>query len=124
MLLKILWNYSILLLCMIGFGGGAVMDLVLPVFQLFLSWFNYHYSKKWQTVLMLELHLLISTVLGLYVEGYLYLRYISNDAESVLIFQEILKIGTVLVCGMGIITTALKYFSTRRASSAKKQDNS
>lgn len=117
MLLKILWNYSILLLCMVGFGGGAVMALALPVFQLFLSWLNYHYGKNWQTVLMLELHLLISTVLGLYSEGYLYLRYISNDAESILVFQELLKIGTVLVCGMGIITVVLKYFSARRASS-------
>ena len=63
---------------------------------------------------MLEVHLLISTVLGLYLEGYLYLRYISNDAESILVFREILKIGIVLVCVMGIITTSLKYLSTKK----------
>lgn len=54
---------------------------------------------------MLEVHLLISTVLGLYLEGYLYLRYISDDTESILVFQEILKIGVVLVLILGVITT-------------------
>lgn len=124
MWLKILWNYSILLLCVAGFSGGGVTALVLPVFQLCLSCFNYYYSKKWQTVLMLEVHLLISTVLGLYLEGYLYLTYISGDAESVLVLQEFLKIGTFLVCGMGIMTTVLKYFSTRCIAKEKIQDNS
>ncbi len=99
------------------------MNLVLPVFQLCLSWFHYHSCKKWQTVLMLELHLLVSTALGLYLEGYLYLKYISNDAESVLVFQELLKIGTALVFGMGIITTVMKYFSTRGRIQANVQDN-
>ncbi|MCI8380951.1 MAG: hypothetical protein HFI07_04060 [Lachnospiraceae bacterium] len=62
---------------------------------------------------MLECHLLISTALGLYLEGYLYLRYISDDAESVLVFREIWKIGVVLVSGLLIITTLLKYLFTR-----------
>lgn len=113
MIIKILWNYSILLICVAGFRGGATLDLILPAIQLLLSWFNYSESKKWQTVLMLEFHLLVSTVLGLYLEGYLYLRYVSNDAESVLVFREVLKIGVVLVLGVGVIATLIKYFSTR-----------
>lgn len=118
--LKILWNYVILLMCIVGFHGGAIIALTLPAFQLGLSCFNYHHSKKWQTVLMSEIHLLISTVLGLYLEGYLYLRYISDDVESILVFQEILKIGFVLVCGMGIITTLLKYLTTKAGSQKNK----
>ncbi len=114
MILKVLFNYSILFLCIIGFSGGAVTDLILPVLQLYLCWFNYEHSRNWPTVLMLEVHLLISTILGLYFEGYLYLRYISNDAESILVFREILKIGIFLVCVMGIITTSLKYLSTKK----------
>lgn len=90
-----------------------MLALILPVLQICLSWFNYCNSKKWQTVLMLEVHLLISTVLGIYFEECLYLRYISDDAESVLVFQEILKIGIVLVFGLGIITTLLKYLLTK-----------
>lgn len=110
---RILLNYSILLICITGFSGGVWIALTLPAFQLFLSWFNYSHSTKWQTVLVCGIHLLISTVLGLYLEGYLYIRYISDDAESVLVFREILKIGAVLVCGMGIITTLIKYLSTK-----------
>ncbi len=69
---------------------------------------------------MLQVHLLLSTVVGLYLEGYLYLRYISGDTESVLVFQELLKIGSVLVCGLGVLTTILKYFSIKDA--ARKQN--
>ncbi len=116
MIVKILLNYIILVICVAGFRGGGVLALILPVLQLFLSWFNYSESKRWQTVFMLEFHLLISTVLGLYFEGYLYLRYISDDAESVLVFQEILKIGVVLVFGLGVITTLFKYLSTKNST--------
>lgn len=111
---KILLNYFILFFCVGGFRGGASLDLILPVLQVYLSCVNYCNSKKWQTVLMLEVHLLISTVLGLYLEGYLYLEYVSNDAESVLVFQTILKIGAVFVFGLGVITTLFKYFLTRK----------
>ena len=116
LIVKILLNYIILVICVAGFRGGGVLALILPVLQLFLSWFNYSESKRWQTVFMLEFHLLISTVLGLYFEGYLYLRYISDDAESVLVFQEILKIGVVLVFGLGVITTLFKYLSTKNST--------
>lgn len=45
---------------------------------------------------------------------YLYLKYISNDVESVLVFQTILRIGAVLVFGLGAITTLLKYLLTKK----------
>ena len=116
MIFKILLNYIILFICVAGFRGGGVLALILPVLQIFLSWFNYCKSEKWKTALMLEVHLLISTILGLYFEGYLYLRYISDDVESVLVFQEILKIGVVLVFGLGVITTLFKYLSTKNGT--------
>ena len=113
MSIKILINYSILLICIAGFSCGGVLALVLPAFQLGICLFNYRYGRDWLIVLILQIHLWISTALGLYLEGYLYLRYISNDAESVMVFRAIWKIGTVLVCGMGILTTLLKYSLTR-----------
>lgn len=87
---------------------------ILPVLQIIISWVNYHYNRKWQTVLILQIHLLVSTALGLFLEGYLYLRYISNDAESVIIFQGICKIGSILVFGLGALVTLIKYLSTRK----------
>ena len=93
MSIKILINYSILLICIAGFSCGGVLALVLPAFQLGICLFNYRYGRDWLIVLILQIHLWISTALGLYLEGYLYLRYISNDAESVMVFREIWKIG-------------------------------
>lgn len=114
MFLKIFFNYSIIMICIAGFAGGGVLLLFLPVIQLVLSCYNYQNGKSWQTVFMLQFHLLLATALGIYSEGYLYLRYISNDAESVLVLREIWKIETAFVCGVGIQTTLFKYFFSKK----------
>jgi len=66
------------LICIAGFSCGGVLALVLPAFQLGICLFNYRYGRDWLIVLILQIHLWISTALGLYLEGYLYLRYIMN----------------------------------------------
>lgn len=104
------------MICIAGFPWGGMLALMLPPVQLGMCLFNYRYGKDWRAVLMLQIHLWISTALGLFLTGYLYLGYISNDAESVLVFREIWKMGAVLVCGMGILTTLLKILSTRSRS--------
>lgn len=111
---RILSNYLILCICVVGFSGGGWIAFMLPLLQICLSWFNYEHSDKWQTALMLQVHLFISTVAGLFLEGYLFLKYISNDAESILLFHEIIRIGAVLVFSLGIVTTLMKYITTRK----------
>lgn len=120
-IIKVLINYSIFLICVVGFPAGGVLYLMLPMIQIGISAINYRNSEKWQTVLMLQIHLLISTILGIYFEGYLFLKYISNDAESFLIIAVVMKIGVILVCILGIITTLIKYISIK--INARKQKN-
>lgn len=86
---------------------------MLPLIQIILSCFNYQNSSRWQTVLLLEIHLLVSTVVGIYLQGYLYLKYVSDDAESVLVIQEFIEIGAVLVLCLGIITTLIKFIAIK-----------
>ncbi len=114
LILKVLLNYSILIICVVGLMGvGASIAIVLPPAQLCISIFNYNFSKKWQTVLMLEVNLLISTVLGLFFGKCLFLTYISDDIMSDVIIQFLIKIGAVLVFIMGAITTLIKYVSIK-----------
>ena len=103
----------ILLICVVGFHSGAWIDFMLPLIQIILSCFNYQNSSRWQTVLLLEIHLLVSTVVGIYLQGYLYLKYVSDDAESVLVIQEFIEIGAVLVLCLGIITTLIKFIAIK-----------
>lgn len=110
---KILLNYSILFLCVVGFNFGDVLTFLLPMIQIGLSIINYLNSEKWQTVLMLEIHLLISTILGIYFMGYLFLAFISGDELSAAIFKLIMLVGIILVCIMGIITTLIKFISIK-----------
>jgi len=70
---------------------------------------------------MLQIHLLISTVLGLFFEGHLYLNYVSDDAESILVFREILKTGAFLVLILGIITTLSKYIFKEQNSGTENE---
>lgn len=112
-MIKILPNYLIFLICMVGFHGGAVTVLPLPFLQIVLSWCNYRSGGRWQIVLMLEMHLLISTVAGLALEGYLYLTYISKDAESILVFHEMIRMGFIFVLGVGVTTALLKFLQQK-----------
>ena len=50
---RILSNYLILLICVAGFHSGVFIDLMLPVIQLFLSWYHYRNSDRWQGGLVL-----------------------------------------------------------------------
>ncbi len=116
MILKVVLNYLILLIygVVLGFRGG-VIDFILPVILMFLSWINYHRSDKWQTVLILHIHLMISTVLGIFLGGYLFTKYISNDAETYMILMLMLMVGMVMVVGLGILTILIKYHSTKKS---------
>lgn len=117
--LKILLNYSILLICVVGLIGASLI-FILPIAQICISIFNCTYSKKWQTVLVLEVNLWISTVLGLFLSKYLFLNYISGDELSVAIFSEILKIGAIFVFFMAIVTTLIKYISIKSNNKNQK----
>lgn len=115
--LKILLNYLILLICVVvGFKSNGALYYILPVLQIFLSWLNCHYSNKWQMVLVLEIHLLIATVLGLLLAGRLYLKYVSSDAESMIVLQLVIISGVVFILILGIIATLFKYFSTKNGT--------
>lgn len=116
-LLLLFANYSILLLCVLGFSAGSLTILALPIFQILLSCVNYHYGKSWVSVLIWEVHLLLSTIMGIFLNGYLYLKYIYYDAEGVLVFATELQIGFFLVLILGFITILIKLISQKRQKS-------
>lgn len=115
MIFKIVLNYLILLVygIVVGLRGGAIY-FVLPVILIFLSWLNYHCSNKWQMVLILHIHLLISTVLGVFLEGYLYCNYVHDDAETRILILLMLMVGSGLVVALGTLTTWIKYSLTKK----------
>lgn len=121
-LLCVMANYSILLFCAVGFRAGAMTLLCLPLFQLLLSCFNYHFAQNWKRVLLLQLNLLISTLAGIVLTGYLYLEFICYDAAGALVMVAAFRIGSILVSFLGILTTLIK-FASGRIRSSKNQDN-
>lgn len=122
MLLKIVLNYLILLIYggVVGLYniGDGVFYFILPVLLIFLSLFNCYHCNKWQTVLILHIHLLIATIFCVSLEGYLYCNYVSDDAETHMLIMFMFMVGTAMVAGLGAIATWIRYSQT------KKQENS
>ena len=121
MIRKTILNYLLLLICAavvfaaaVVFRGNGFIYLIVPVLQILLSWFNCHYSNKWQMVLILHIHLLISTVLGVFLEGYLYCNYVYDDAETRILILLMLMVGSGLVVALGTLTTWIKYSLTKK----------
>lgn len=119
MILKIAWNYLILLIygLVLGFRGGWIY-FILPVILISLSWFDYRCSSKWRMVLILHIHLLISTILGTFFGGYLYCNYVYDDAETRMLIILMLMVGSSLVIGLGVIAVWLKYFFAKKREKA------
>lgn len=113
---RIMLNYLMLFICAIAvFSANSVLFLLLPVVQIFLSWMNCRCSDKWQVVLKLEIHLWAATVAGLLTGGLLYLKWVSDDSDSMILLQMILVVGAVLVLILGGITTLIRYLSAKKA---------
>lgn len=113
MVWNILSNYVILLICVAGYRGGGNTVFILPILQIALSCFHFIRNKKWQSVLMLEIHLLIATAAGIVLDGFLYLKFVYYDVEGVIVFWASLMVGVIFVVILGIVTTLLKWIVQR-----------
>lgn len=113
---KILLNYSVFVACILDHFvcPGVILVFYLIPMLIGLSIINYLNGEKWQSVLMLEIHLLIATVLGIACEAFLFLTFVVDDEMSVVIFEFAVLLGAILVFIMGIITTLIKFISIKR----------
>lgn len=107
-------NYSILCLCILLFRGGAVFSLFLPILQLVLTIGNYKWSFNLNDFILFQTYMLIATMAGNFAGAQLYLKYVSNDAESVLIFALVFKAGVVIVVILSIIAGIIFEVSKHR----------
>lgn len=119
MYLKIGSNYLILLLGIIFFPLGAVGTLLLPVAQLLLTIGNYKWSSDLKYFLYLQINMLIATMIGNFVNAQLYLKYVSNDAESVVIFALIFRVGVLVVMALSILFGIAKFVHCKRQTQKK-----
>lgn len=114
LLLKVGANYLLLPLCMICNMGGALVVFVLPIVQLCLTITNYKWSSNLKYFILLQMNMLISTVVGNIAGAQLFLNYVSNDAESVIIFVLIFRAGVLVVLTLSIVFGIAKGISVYR----------
>ena len=118
MIIKLLLNYLILVLCaVLGFRVAGVIPffyLILPVLQIGLSRVNYRYNHKWQTVLLLELNLLVSTAAGIFLIGQSFYKHVSDDYDSHIIMLLRIMVNAALALILCAVTTLRKYIKNRK----------
>ena len=91
-------NYFIVPLCGIMYlTAGAVFFLFLPFLQLFFCYQNYKWSHDLKSWLLLQINMLIAAMFGNYTGARLFLSFISNDAESQIIFTFIFQVDMWIV---------------------------
>lgn len=108
-------NYFIFLLCSILYlTTGAVSFLFLPLVQLFLCYENYKCSHNLKYFLVLQINMLTATISGNFTGAQLFFTYISNDAESQMIFALIFRFEIWIVLALSAIFGAAKLISVKR----------
>lgn len=123
MILAIAANYVILLLCLLLFGGGVFPLLFIPFVQLYLAIENYILSSNVKWFLFLQLHMLIATMAGNFANGQLFLKYVSNDAESVIILALVFRLGVYIVLTLSLLFGIAKAISVYKKRRAAKMEN-
>lgn len=123
MILAIAANYVILLLCLLLFGGGVFPLLFIPFVQLYLAIENYILSSNVKWFLFLQLHMLIATMAGNFANGQLFLKYVSNDAESVIILALVFRLGVYIVLTLSLLFGIAKAISVYKKRRVAKMEN-
>lgn len=127
MIKQTMLNYLLLFVCgaavlsaALIFEGNGLIYLIIPVLQILLSRSNYRFSSRWQTALLLEIHLLIATVAGFFLGGLIYLKFVSDDSDSRILLLFVIYVGVIMVFVMGLITTLLKYFKVKKDTKSRE----
>lgn len=102
-------NYLVLFICIMGFWGGAMLELMcIPMIQLVLTCTNFSYSINWKQLFLLELHLWIASISGIIASTWLYYHLISSDSETIMVGIAECQIDTIYVTVLGILAVGVK----------------
>lgn len=112
-------NYVLVLLACTLYGVGFGTALLFLVLQPVLTAVNYIASEKTWQLIVLSVHLLISTLIANYMSVQLYYQNISSDSETLLVGKYAIIIGCVYVIILSAITIGIK---AARSLSQRKQE--
>ena len=112
-------NYVLVLLACTLYGVGFGTALLFLVLQPVLTAVNYIASEKTWQLIVLSVHLLISTLIANYMSVQLYYQNISSDSGTLLVGKYAIIIGCVYVIILSAITIGIK---AARSLSQRKQE--
>lgn len=102
-------NYIMVLFAFILYPSGAPLHIpMMLISQSILLFLNYVISFKIWHIILLSLHLIISTIISNKLSIYLYMQNISNDGETAIVGNYIFWIGLAFVVFTSLISICLK----------------
>lgn len=107
-------NIAPLILFMIFFRFGAnVGDCMIPLqFGIFI--WNCKYTKNKKEFLLYSILFLLSSVLGIVINGLLYFQFICYDTEGVLVLELEIIVAAVYLAVLTLIGLVIKQLTMKR----------
>ena len=104
-------NYVPVLLAFGLFRLGAGVSFLFLLIQPALVFANYFFSQRIWQLGVLSANLLLSTIIANMSVGQLYYKFVSNDPETPLVSEIIVKIGIIYVLALSLIAIIIKSIS-------------
>jgi|GEM_PF-3416436 len=113
-ILKILVNYIPMILWCVFYSQGANVALGMVPLLLVIVVMNYIFSKHIYDLLFYNGNLLISTVLGIYINSELYFKFIYYDSEGALVRNVEIMIGFIYIALLTAIALLFRIYKLRK----------
>ena len=101
------------LTCFLYYEGGIAISLMLPVLQILLNTLNYKWTKRIVLFASLNLAMLVSSVVSIKINTWLYYNNISSDAETLAVGNFEVHVCILFILIMTLISIACRILSKK-----------
>lgn len=114
-------NYIPMFLWFVFYKKGGIVSFYMIPLQILLGVINYFSVDKIRNILFMNANLLISTIVGIYINSQLYFKYIKYDIEGVMVRNLEILVGILFVSMIFIVSVLCKLFSNSRKKHIMKK---
>ena len=114
-IIAIVFNYIPLIIWCVFYSYGANVAFYMIPLQAVIAILNYRFSDGISDMLFLNGNLLLSTLLGIYINSFLYFKYICYDSEGELVRNFELMVGLVYILLITLVMFIIRKNKLRKA---------
>ena len=120
----VLLNSLLPLLCITSYAGGIASDFCIAVFVISLAFYNFMSYSKLLHLVILDLIMTVFSTFSAFVCAQLYLRFVSDDAWSVILAKYppiVIGVGAAALSLIGIAVRFLLQLINAKSKSTQER---